>query len=190
MESWVIVFLFWVLNQLTQLLSPLLFSLYMNDCTSKDPSVKLLKFADDTTLIGHIQDGDESAYRQEGKELAVWCSLNNLELNTLSVDDRGLQENPPFYILTSFASWGSSNCHRSCWNSSTLIIESVLCMSITIWFSSTKYDIRRLRRVVRTHWYNLPHSPGTLLIQSEQKDCQNHSGPLTSSTLPLWTVTV
>ncbi len=26
-------------------LSPLLFSLYMNDCTSKDPSVKLLKFA-------------------------------------------------------------------------------------------------------------------------------------------------
>ncbi len=53
-------------------LSPLHFSLYTNDWTSKDPSVKLLKFA-----------GDESAYRQEVKELAVWCSLNNLELNTL-----------------------------------------------------------------------------------------------------------
>ncbi len=26
---------------------------------------------------------DESAYRQEVKELAVWCSLNNLELNML-----------------------------------------------------------------------------------------------------------
>ncbi len=64
-------------------LSPLLFSLYTNDCTSKDPSVKLLKFADDTTLIGLIQDGDESAYRQAVKELAFWCSLNNLELNTL-----------------------------------------------------------------------------------------------------------
>ncbi len=49
-------------------LSPLLFSLYTNDCTSKDPSVKLLKFADDTTLIGLIQDGDESAYRLEVKE--------------------------------------------------------------------------------------------------------------------------
>ncbi len=59
----------------------LLFSLYTNDCTSKDPSVKLLKFADDTTLIGFIQDGDKSAYRQEVKELAVWCSLNNLELS-------------------------------------------------------------------------------------------------------------
>ncbi len=78
-------------------LSPLLFSLYTNDCTSKDPSVKLLKFADDITLIGLIQDGDESAYRQEVKELAVWCSLNNLELNTLKTagDDRGLQGKPP-----------------------------------------------------------------------------------------------
>ncbi|KAK3506397.1 hypothetical protein QTP70_001791 [Hemibagrus guttatus] len=45
-------------------LSPLHFSLYTNDCTSTDPSVKLLKFADDTTVIGLIQDGDESAYRQ------------------------------------------------------------------------------------------------------------------------------
>ncbi len=35
-------------------LSPLLFSLYTNDCTSKYPSVKLLKFADDTILIGLI----------------------------------------------------------------------------------------------------------------------------------------
>ncbi len=32
-------------------LSPLLFSQYMNDCTSKDPSVKLLKFADDVTSL-------------------------------------------------------------------------------------------------------------------------------------------
>ncbi len=40
------------------------------------------------------------------------------------------------------------------------------------------------------HWYNPPHYPRTVLIQSEQKTWQNHSGPLTSSTLPLWTVTV
>ncbi|KAK3528439.1 hypothetical protein QTP86_034541, partial [Hemibagrus guttatus] len=64
-------------------LSPLLFSLYTNDCTSTDTSVKLLKFADDTTVIGLIQDGDESVYRQEVEQLAAWCSLNNLELNTL-----------------------------------------------------------------------------------------------------------
>ncbi len=57
--------------------------LSVHKCTFKKPSVKLLQFADDTTLIGLIQDGDESAYRQEVKELAVWCSLNNLELNML-----------------------------------------------------------------------------------------------------------
>jgi len=46
-------------------LSPLLFSIYTNDCTSTGPSVKLLKFADNTTVIGLIKDGEESAYRQE-----------------------------------------------------------------------------------------------------------------------------
>ncbi|XP_072564408.1 integral membrane protein GPR180-like [Paramormyrops kingsleyae] len=78
-------------------LSPLLFSLYTNDCTSKGPSVKLLKFADDTTLIGLIQDGDESAYRQEAKKLAAWCSLNNLELNTLKTVEMiaDFRRNPP-----------------------------------------------------------------------------------------------
>ncbi|KAL0152972.1 hypothetical protein M9458_051725 [Cirrhinus mrigala] len=78
-------------------LSPLLFSLYTNDCTSKDPSVKLLKFADDTTLIGLIQDGEESAYRQEVEQLAVWCSLNNLELNTLKTVEMIIDfgRNPP-----------------------------------------------------------------------------------------------
>ncbi|KAL0153349.1 hypothetical protein M9458_051345 [Cirrhinus mrigala] len=78
-------------------LSPLLFSLYTNDCTSKDPSVKLLKFADDTTLIGLIQDGEESAYRQEVEQLAVRCSLNNLELNTLKTVEMVIdfRRNPP-----------------------------------------------------------------------------------------------
>ncbi|KAL0201453.1 hypothetical protein M9458_004640, partial [Cirrhinus mrigala] len=78
-------------------LSPLLFSLYTNDCTSKDPSVKLLKFADDTTVIGLIRDGDESAYRQEVKELAVWCSHNNLELNKLKTVEMivDFRRNPP-----------------------------------------------------------------------------------------------
>ncbi len=78
-------------------LSPLLFSLYTNDCTSKDPSVKLLKFADDSTVIGLIKDGDESAYRQEAEQLAVWCRLNNLELNTLKTVEMTVdfRRNPP-----------------------------------------------------------------------------------------------
>ncbi len=67
------------------------------DCTSKDTSVKLLKFADDTTVICLIKDGDESAYRQEVEQLAVWCSLNNLELNTLKTVEMivDFRRNPP-----------------------------------------------------------------------------------------------
>ncbi|KAK0142983.1 Multiple C2 and transmembrane domain-containing protein 1 [Merluccius polli] len=64
-------------------LSPLLFSLYTNSCTSSHQFVKLLKFADDTTLIGLISDGDESAYRWEADHLVTWCHRNNLELNAL-----------------------------------------------------------------------------------------------------------
>ncbi|KAK3569652.1 hypothetical protein QTP86_002651 [Hemibagrus guttatus] len=88
-------------------LSPLLFSLYTNDCTSTDPSVKLLKFADDTTVIGLIQDGDESAYRQEIEQLAAWCSRNNLELNTLKTVEmivdfrRNTPAFPPLTIMNS-----------------------------------------------------------------------------------------
>ncbi len=87
-------------------LSPLLFSLYTNDCTSKDPSVKLLKFVDDTTVIGFIQDSDKSAYRQEVEHLAVWCSLNNLELNMLKTVEkidfrRNLPALPPLIIMNS-----------------------------------------------------------------------------------------
>uniref|UniRef100_A0A669C1K0 Reverse transcriptase domain-containing protein n=1 Tax=Oreochromis niloticus TaxID=8128 RepID=A0A669C1K0_ORENI len=62
-------------------LSPLLFSLYTNCCTSTHQSVKLIKFADDTTIIGLISDGDESAYRKEVERLVSWCSHNNLVLN-------------------------------------------------------------------------------------------------------------
>ncbi|KAK3535139.1 hypothetical protein QTP70_004795 [Hemibagrus guttatus] len=67
-------------------LSPLLFSLYTTSgggCTSGQQSVNLLKFADDTTLIGLISDGDEPAYRGEMDHLVSWCSMNSLELNSL-----------------------------------------------------------------------------------------------------------
>ena len=62
-------------------LSPLLFSLYTNCCTSSHQSVKLMKFADDTTLIGLISNGDESVYRREVARLVSWCGHNNLQLN-------------------------------------------------------------------------------------------------------------
>ncbi|KAL0186728.1 hypothetical protein M9458_018398, partial [Cirrhinus mrigala] len=158
-------------------LSPLLFSLYTSDCTSKDTSVMLLTFADDTTLIGLINDGDESAYRQEVKELAVWCSHNNLELNKLKTEEmtvdfrRNHPALPPLNIIDS--TWDNHidlivkkaqqrlyflrqlrkfNLPNELLKQFySVIIESVLCTSITVWFSpATKTDLRRLQRIVRT----------------------------------------
>uniref|UniRef100_A0A3B3BNL8 Reverse transcriptase domain-containing protein n=1 Tax=Oryzias melastigma TaxID=30732 RepID=A0A3B3BNL8_ORYME len=62
-------------------LSPLLFSLYTSDCPASHTSNAIFKFADDTTVVGLISNGDETAYRAEISNLAKWCSENNLSLN-------------------------------------------------------------------------------------------------------------
>ena len=85
-------------------LSPLLFSLYTNSCVSIHPSVKLLKFADDTTLVGLISGEEESAYRGEIERLRSWCNCNNLELNAqktveMVVDFRRDAAPPPPIML-------------------------------------------------------------------------------------------
>ncbi len=198
-------------------LSPLLFSLYTNDCTSKDHSVKLLKFADDTTVIGLIKDGDESAYRQEVEQLAVWCSLNNLELNTLKTVEmivdfrRNPPALPPLTIMNStvtavesFRFLGTTISQDLKWDNHidsiakkaqqrlyflrqlrkfnlpqelliqfySAIIESVLCSSITVWFS---YQNRHQKTTTDSQdcWedYRCPSAqpPRTLHLQSEEK---------------------
>ncbi|KAI5085655.1 gastrula zinc finger protein XlCGF28.1-like, partial [Silurus meridionalis] len=53
----------------------------------------IIKFADDTTMIGLITNNDETAYREEIQHLAKWCNDNNLRRNTsktkeLIVDSR------------------------------------------------------------------------------------------------------
>ncbi|KAJ8381400.1 hypothetical protein SKAU_G00021780 [Synaphobranchus kaupii] len=62
-------------------LSLRLYSLYTHDCTAKQSSNRIIKFADDTTVIGLISSNDESAYRQGVSDLALWCQDNNLALN-------------------------------------------------------------------------------------------------------------
>ena len=62
-------------------LSPLLYSLFNHNCMARHDSNTIIKFADDTTVVGHITDNDETAYREEVRDLAVWCQNNNLSLN-------------------------------------------------------------------------------------------------------------
>ena len=62
-------------------LSPLLFTLFTNDCRSSNESVVLVKFSDDTTLSGLITDNNEMMYREEVERMVSWCENNNLILN-------------------------------------------------------------------------------------------------------------
>jgi len=49
-------------TKIGDMLSPFLYSLYANNCTSNNRSIKLIKyFAEDTTLLGLIKGNDESA---------------------------------------------------------------------------------------------------------------------------------
>ena len=54
-------------------LSPLLNSLFTHDCTVRHDSNTIIKFADDKTVVGLITDNDETAYREEVRDLTVWC---------------------------------------------------------------------------------------------------------------------
>ncbi len=62
-------------------LSPLLYSLYTHDCTATHSSNVIVKFADDTTVIGLMTDNDEMAYREEVSTLTKWCQENHPSLN-------------------------------------------------------------------------------------------------------------
>lgn len=77
-------------------LSPLLYPLYTQDCVATHSSNVILKFADDTTILGLISNNDETAYRDEVRGLAAWCQDNNFSLNIcktkeMVVDFRKLQ---------------------------------------------------------------------------------------------------
>ncbi len=80
-------------------LSPLLYSLYTHNCVSSHSSTSIVKFADDTVILGLISNNDEIAYLDEVERLTSWCQDNCLSLNVsktkeLIVDFRKRQQRP------------------------------------------------------------------------------------------------
>ncbi|KAI4893114.1 hypothetical protein NFI96_020621 [Prochilodus magdalenae] len=63
-------------------LSPLLFTLLTYDCSPIHPGCHIVKFADDTAVVGCITNSDESGYRQEVEHLEGWCRKNNCKSST------------------------------------------------------------------------------------------------------------
>lgn len=63
------------------MLSPLLFSLFTHGCVPLHGCNTIMKFGDDTMVVGKIRGNEESAYRDEGQHLVTWCTNHNLVLN-------------------------------------------------------------------------------------------------------------
>ncbi len=47
----------------------------------------VIKFADDTSVVGLISNNDETHYREEVAQLAEWCGANNLSLNASKTNE-------------------------------------------------------------------------------------------------------
>ena len=68
-------------------LSPLLYSLITHDCMARHDSNTIIKIADDTTVVCLITDNDETAYREEVRDLTVWCKDNSLSLSVIKTKE-------------------------------------------------------------------------------------------------------
>lgn len=67
-------------------LSPVLYTIYTNDYRSHFGETKLIKFADDSTILGLLSNSEES-YRSEIDLFAKWCQDNYLMLNVLKTKE-------------------------------------------------------------------------------------------------------
>ena len=68
-------------------LAPFLFALYTADCRgTDDESCPLVKFADDTELVGKISNDEDALYHKQ-TENVNWCDKNYLYLNVSKTKD-------------------------------------------------------------------------------------------------------
>ncbi|KAK3528547.1 hypothetical protein QTP70_002798 [Hemibagrus guttatus] len=118
----------------------------------------IVKFADDTTVVGLISKNDESAYREEVQRLTAWCKANNLSLNVdktkeMVVDFRRAQsdhsplciDRSPVEIIKSTKFLGVHLGENFTWSLNTT--------SITKKAQQYPYFLRRLRKA------HLPSTP-------------------------------
>ena len=69
-------------------LSPLLFTLYTSDCKPTATSCQIIKYADDTVLLGNFTGTMSSKdYMDEIARFGEWCHTNNLLLNVLKTKE-------------------------------------------------------------------------------------------------------
>ena len=84
--------------------SPVLFTLYTNDCTNSHTGNLVFKFSDDTAILGLLhKDSSTLAYFSEIENFVQWCDAHYLSLNVkktkeLVLDPRSVGDHSPVVI--------------------------------------------------------------------------------------------
>ena len=102
--------------------SKLLYSLFTPDCTARHESNTIIKFADDTTVVGLITANDETAYGEEFRELAVWCQDSNLSLNVIKTKKIILIDRAVMEQVESFKFLGVHVTNKLSWSKHTMTV--------------------------------------------------------------------
>ena len=70
-------------------ISPALFTIYTDDCLSENDIVKIVKFADDTAILGLLNGTPESfvMFLKEIERFVSWCARHSLQLNVSKTKD-------------------------------------------------------------------------------------------------------
>ncbi|KAI3374190.1 hypothetical protein L3Q82_006052 [Scortum barcoo] len=137
-------------------LSPLLFTLMTHDCVPRSATNHIVKFADDTTVVGLIRDDNDLAYRprEEVEQLVRCCEGNNLILN---VDDKTKE------IIVDFRKIQPSHAPLLINNSAVEVVSSTKFLGVHItddltWSVNSASLVKRaqqrlhfLRRMKRAH---------------------------------------
>ncbi len=55
------------------MLSLLQYVLFTYDCVASRTNTSIIKFADDSTVIGLLTEGEEAAHGREVAQLVAWC---------------------------------------------------------------------------------------------------------------------
>ncbi|KAK1791630.1 hypothetical protein P4O66_013631, partial [Electrophorus voltai] len=141
-------------------LSPLLFTLLTHDCAAMHSSNHIIKFANDTTVVGLINKDNESAYREEVRELVSWLEIvKNIKLlgvhiaenltwtlNTSSITKRAQQR---LYFLRKLREAHLPSPILTIFYRGT--VENILSSCIITWFGNcTAFNRKTLQRIVGT----------------------------------------
>ncbi|KAK3564751.1 hypothetical protein QTP86_024966, partial [Hemibagrus guttatus] len=113
----------------------------------------IIKFANDTTVVGLISKNDESAYREERRILCgdrqkhqiPWCTSDG-ELHLVTQHQLHHQESPTASLLPMEAEKNPTPSPHP-----KHVLQSILSSSITAWFGNcTISDRKTLKQIVRT----------------------------------------